>query len=202
MHTYIHTYIHIFIHTYIYSYIHTFLHIYIHILIYANRFLRPTFGNYRDLVIYIALKGMPMYSYIRAHTRICMSSYIHILIHTCIHICMSSYIHICIHTCAHVGLGAGFICEIQINHNEFQNYSLKHDSYAYYLFFRLYFNNCYEIENSQRLQSRLKCIKKMDQIGTNYDELDRFIQDFLHSGGRVTRDLERSSIYIYTYTRT
>ena len=110
-----------------------------------NRFLQPTFGNYRDLVIYIKLKGP----------------------------------------------GAGFICEIQLNHNEFQNYSLQHDSYAYYLYFRFYFSNCYGIANAKRLQARLKCVKKMDQIGTNYDELDRFIQDFLNSGGRVTRDIQR-----------
>ena len=110
-----------------------------------NRFLEPTFGNYRDLVIYVRLKGA----------------------------------------------GAGFICEIQINHNEFQNYSLQHDSYAYYLYFRHYFSNCYGSENNKRFQARLKCIKKMDQIGTNYDELDRFIKDFLNSGGRVTRDLQR-----------
>ena len=135
---------------------------------------------------------MPMYSYLLMNTYVCPRTYIYsyILVYT----------YILIHTCTHVGLGAGFICEIQINHNEFQNYSLKHDSYAYYLFFRQYFNDCYEIEDSKRLQARLKCMKKMDQIGTNYDELDRFIQDFLNSGGRVTRDLERSSLYAYTRT--
>ena len=92
-----------------------------------NRFINPSFGNYRDLLIYITLPFSK----------------------------------------------PGFICEIQINYNEFQQYSITNGAYEYYLYFRYFFQGC--AYNSKNLISRLKCIKKMDQIGDNYSELDRFI---------------------------
>jgi hypothetical protein len=101
-----------------------------------NRFVSPTFSNYRDLLVYVTLTA--------AGSR-------------------------------------GFICEIQLNLNEFQNYSIQHGSYGYYLFFRYYFSGC--VEDPKRLGARMKCIKKMDQIGENFSELDRFIEDFLSQGG-------------------
>jgi len=100
-----------------------------------NRFVHPTFANYRDLLLHVRLAAPA---------------------------------------------APKFVCEIHFQYNDFQRYCLHHDGYEFYLYFRYFFLGC--ATNPKRLTARLKCIKKMDQLGENYDELERFVEDFLTMG--------------------
>ena len=99
-----------------------------------NRFLNPTFGNYRYVMIFNDLDNF--------YDKITDKEF-------CVPRDLLLYVKL-------IGAGTGFICEIQIHHNEFQNYCLQCGSYEYYLFFRTFFINCMEKENAKRLDSRLK----------------------------------------------
>lgn len=107
-----------------------------------NRFVNQTFGNYRDLLLYIRLAAAD---------------------------------------------APKLVCEIQFHLNEFQRYCLSNGGYDFYIYFRYFFLGC--VDNPKRLNARLKCIKKMDQLGENYDELERFVDDFLTMGAFTLHSL-------------
>lgn len=111
----------------------------------------------------------------------------------------------------------GFICELQIHHIDMKNIDHSCNAIDAYQYFRTFFktnNTTYSstatgtdstataaaaVSNSitnaaataKVMAMKLKVLKKMDQISNNVDELEQFMNDFLVSGGRVSRDFDR-----------
>lgn len=96
-------------------------------------------------------------------------------------------------------LEGGFICELQIHHIAVVLHGLKHHSYHFYKYFRTFFGD--SVMDSRRLDSKMKILKKMDQIGDDVTRLDDFMDEYLRGAGRVSRDVERLTTYFQLFYR-
>lgn len=131
-----------------------------------NRFLNPTPGGYRDLLISAQLSSD---SEIRKvlQNRGDNQQIIEDIISSC----------------------PLFIVEIQIHHWDMLQFANSRSSYRYYKYFRSFFGDA--ALDPKRLVGKLRCLKKMDQIGEDVSQLDKFIEDFLTAPGRASKDVER-----------
>ena len=97
------------------------------------------------------------------------------------------------------GLLRGFICELQVHHLDLYLVAADRDAYSTYTYFRGYFGST---ADAAAMALRLKVLKKMDQISNDASQLEDFVENFLSSEGRASRDHVRLKTFFELFRMT